>query len=159
MVLTVLVKVCSHLTLASTSPSKFNIASMETQTHRMGLNPFLTFYIDALRPILDVLYWRSVKHWRKCKCQVWTYIIVCSHCPTPTLTQTLIPPIVTVLNGIVVLVQCEHLHTILSNLFFIGVCIGLSVGQCEHTIKGGIFAFSKKDKKNSNGLSFRRTSH
>ena len=46
-------KVCSHLTLAfafaSTSPSKFNIASMETQTqmHRMGLNPFLTFYIDG----------------------------------------------------------------------------------------------------------------
>ena len=34
----------------STSPSKFNIASMETQTemHRMGLNPFLTFYIDAM---------------------------------------------------------------------------------------------------------------
>ena len=38
------VKVCSHLTSAfvSTSPSKFNIASMvtQTQTHRMGLNPF-----------------------------------------------------------------------------------------------------------------------
>ena len=35
---------------ASTSPSKFNISSMETQTHthRMGLNPFLTFYIDAM---------------------------------------------------------------------------------------------------------------
>ena len=35
---------------ASTSPSKFNIASMEmhTQTHRMGLNPFLTFYVDAM---------------------------------------------------------------------------------------------------------------
>ena len=49
----VLVKVCLHLTFAfafaSTSPSKFNIASMETQTqmHRMGLNPFLTFYIDV----------------------------------------------------------------------------------------------------------------
>ena len=47
------VKVCSNLTFASafasTSPSKFNIASMETQTqtHRMGLNPFLTFYIDV----------------------------------------------------------------------------------------------------------------
>ena len=45
------VKVCSHLTFAfaSTSPSKFNIASMETQTqtHRMGLNPFLTFYIGV----------------------------------------------------------------------------------------------------------------
>ena len=46
-------KVCSHLTFASTfastSPSKFNIASMETQTqtHRMGLNPFLMFYIDV----------------------------------------------------------------------------------------------------------------
>ena len=46
-------KVCSHLTFASafvsTSPSKFNIASMETQTqtHRMGLNQFLTFYIDV----------------------------------------------------------------------------------------------------------------
>ena len=44
-------KVCSHLTFAfaSMSPSKFNIASMETQTqtqmHRMGLNPFMTFYI------------------------------------------------------------------------------------------------------------------
>ena len=40
-------KVCSHLTFASAfaSTSKFNIASMETQTqmHRMGLNPFLTF--------------------------------------------------------------------------------------------------------------------
>ena len=45
-------KVCSHLTFAfvSTSPSKLNIASMEMQTqmHRMGLNPFLTFYIDAM---------------------------------------------------------------------------------------------------------------
>ena len=46
-------KVCSQLTFAfafaSTSPSKFNIASMETQTqtHRMGLNPFLSFYIDV----------------------------------------------------------------------------------------------------------------
>ena len=44
-------KVCSHLTFAfaSTSPSKFNIASMETQTqtYRMGLNPFLTFCIDV----------------------------------------------------------------------------------------------------------------
>ena len=42
---------CSHLAFAfaSTSPSKFNIALMETQTqtHRMGLNPFLTFYIDV----------------------------------------------------------------------------------------------------------------
>ena len=29
---------------------KFNTALMETQTHtqRMGLNPFLTFYIDAM---------------------------------------------------------------------------------------------------------------
>ena len=47
-------KVYSHLTSAfafgSTSPSKFIIVSMETQTqmHRMGLNPFLTFYIDAM---------------------------------------------------------------------------------------------------------------
>ena len=46
-------KLCSHLTFAfvfaSTSLSKFNIASMETQTqtHRMGLNPFLMFYIDV----------------------------------------------------------------------------------------------------------------
>ena len=44
-------KVCSYLTFAfaSTSPSNFNIASMETQTqmHRMGLNPFLMFYIDV----------------------------------------------------------------------------------------------------------------
>ena len=29
-------------------------------------------------------------------------------------------------------VQCEHLHTILYNLFFIGVCVG--VGQWEHTM-------------------------
>ena len=47
-----LLKVCSHLTFAfaSTSPSKFNIVSMETRTqmHRMGLNPFLTFSIDAV---------------------------------------------------------------------------------------------------------------
>ena len=46
-----IVKVCSHLAFvfASTSPSKFNIASMvmQTQTHRMGLNPFLTVYIDV----------------------------------------------------------------------------------------------------------------
>ena len=47
-------KVCSHLTsafaFASTSPSQFNIASMETQTqkHRIGLNPVLMFYIDAM---------------------------------------------------------------------------------------------------------------
>ena len=47
------IKVCSHLTFAfafaSRSPSKFIIVSMETQTqmHRMGLNPFLTFYIDV----------------------------------------------------------------------------------------------------------------
>ena len=45
-------KVRSHLTFAfaSTLPSKFNIASMETQTqtHRMGLNPFLTFYIEVM---------------------------------------------------------------------------------------------------------------
>ena len=41
--------------------------------------------------------------------------------------------IVTVLNGIVVLVQCEYPHTILDNPFFIGVCASLSVGQCEHT--------------------------
>ena len=43
-------KVCSHLAFASTSPSKLNIASMETQTqmHRMGLNPFLTFYINTM---------------------------------------------------------------------------------------------------------------
>ena len=31
--------------------------------------------------------------------------------------------------------QCEHLHTILYNPFFIGVCIGLGIGQCEHAIK------------------------
>ena len=46
------VKVCSHLmfAFASTSPLQFHIASMEmqTQTHRMGLNSFLTFYIDAM---------------------------------------------------------------------------------------------------------------
>ena len=46
---------CSHLTFASvfasTSPSKFNIVSMEMQTqmHRMGLNPFFAFdgHIEA----------------------------------------------------------------------------------------------------------------
>ena len=32
-------------------------------------------------------------------------------------------------------VQCEHLYTILCNPFFVGVCIGLGVGRCEHTIK------------------------
>ena len=34
-------RLCSHLTsaFASTPPSKFNIASMVTQTQRMGLNP------------------------------------------------------------------------------------------------------------------------
>ena len=31
--------------------------------------------------------------------------------------------------------QCEHLHTILYNLFFIGVGVGIGVGQCEHSIK------------------------
>ena len=35
----------------------------------------------------------------------------------------------------VVSVQCEHLHTILYNPFIIGVCIGLGIRQCEHTIK------------------------
>ena len=32
-----------------------------------------------------------------------------------------------------VAVQCEQLHTILYNPF-IGLCIGLGIGQCEHTI-------------------------
>ena len=32
-------------------------------------------------------------------------------------------------------VQYEHLHTILYNPFFIRLWIGLSVEQCEHTIK------------------------
>ena len=45
------IKVCSNFmfAFASTSPSKFNIASIETETHRhrIGLNPFLTFYIDV----------------------------------------------------------------------------------------------------------------
>ena len=47
-----ILKVRSHLTFAFAPmfPSKFNIASMETQTqmHRMGLNPFLMFYIVAM---------------------------------------------------------------------------------------------------------------
>ena len=30
--------------------------------------------------------------------------------------------------------QNEHLHIILHNQFLIGSCIGLGVGQCEHTI-------------------------
>ena len=36
--------------VASTSPSNCNIASMEMQTqmHGMVLNPFLTFYIEAM---------------------------------------------------------------------------------------------------------------
>ena len=28
----------------------------------------------------------------------------------------------------------EHLHTIIYNPFFIGHCVGLGVGQCEHII-------------------------
>ena len=41
-------KGCSHLTFAFVFA--FNIVSMETQiqTHRMGLNPFLMFYIEAM---------------------------------------------------------------------------------------------------------------
>ena len=31
--------------------------------------------------------------------------------------------------------QCEHLHTILYNPFFVGVGNGVGVGQCEHTIR------------------------
>ena len=54
--------------------------------------------------------------------------MVRSHCPTQTQT-----PRPTNCN-IVVLVQCEQLYTILYNPIFIGVCIGLGVGQCEHTI-------------------------
>ena len=57
---------------------------------------------------------------------------VCSHCPTPTSIPN--RQIATELSGIVVLVQCEHLNTILCNPFFVGVCIGVSVGQCERTI-------------------------
>ena len=45
-----LFKLCSHLTFtfafASTSPSKFNIASMETQTQTHRMDP--QFYIDAM---------------------------------------------------------------------------------------------------------------
>ena len=29
---------------------------------------------------------------------------------------------------------CELFHTILCNLLFVGICIGLGVGQCEHII-------------------------
>ena len=32
-------------------------------------------------------------------------------------------------------VQYEHLHTILYNPFFIGICVSVRVGQCEHSIK------------------------
>ena len=32
-------------------------------------------------------------------------------------------------------VQCEHLHTILYNPFFIGLSVCVFVGQCERTIK------------------------
>ena len=31
-------------------------------------------------------------------------------------------------------VQCEQLHTILCNPFFISLCIGLCARQCEYTI-------------------------
>ena len=33
-------------------------------------------------------------------------------------------------------VQYEHLYIILYNPFFIGLCIGIDVGQCEHTMMG-----------------------
>ena len=60
---TIHVNTCmSVFAFASTSPSKFNVASMvtQTQTHRMDLNPF-----SAL-----MLIWRWL--WRKRKRQVWT---------------------------------------------------------------------------------------
>ena len=67
--------VCSNLTFAfaSMSPSKFNIASMETQTqtqmHRMGLNPFMTFYItlnvDANANIKCEQPLKAHSHWQK----------------------------------------------------------------------------------------------
>ena len=46
-------------------------------------------------------------------------------------TETETDKIATILNGTVVSVQCEHLHTILYNLFFIGLCIGLDLSQWE----------------------------
>ena len=52
---------------------------------------------------------------------------------TDTNTETDELQLATVLNGIVVSVQHEYLHTILYNPFFIGVC----VGQCEHSIEVG----------------------
>ena len=43
-------KVCTRVCVCVNVNVKLNIVSMETktQTHRMGLNPFLTFYIDAM---------------------------------------------------------------------------------------------------------------
>ena len=56
-VIKITIKVCSHLTspfaFASKSPSKFNIASMVTQTqmHRMGLNQFSMLIIKCEQSI------------------------------------------------------------------------------------------------------------
>ena len=69
--------------------------------------------------------------------------MVRSHCPT--LTQTPIQTQTQTRIGSIgfnsksvsvsVSVQCEHLHTILYNPFFIGVCVSVGVRQCEHTIR------------------------
>ena len=49
---------CSHLTSAfastSTSPSKFNIASMVKQMQRMGLNPFSSMFALLFTQCLTV---------------------------------------------------------------------------------------------------------
>ena len=37
-------------------------------------------------------------------------------------------------------VQYEHLHAVLHNPFFVSLCIGLSVGQCEETIRREFFS-------------------
>ena len=65
--------------------------------------------------------------------------MVCSHCPTPIQTPTkwVFNPIASVSVSVLVSLsvgQCEHLHTILYNPFFIGVGVCVSVGPCEHTI-------------------------
>ena len=38
-------------------------------------------------------------------------------------------------------VQYEHLHTILYNPFFIGVCVCVSVWQCERIIMALLYSF------------------
>ena len=36
-------------------------------------------------------------------------------------------------------VEYEHLHTVLYNPFFVGVCAGVCIGQCVHSINVSAF--------------------